>query len=589
MAVTLPGPASGWPIHAMVRIAAVAAGLLLSSAMEAPGEEGPIPQDTARMEKRRREQLEWNVRTTRGAYDKVGKKDLRWDNQAHEALDLAARMFSGQVDPLIVMSDLYKPAKAARDAGCDDPYVYYLYSRALVGPHFPGRAEYFRVRKDAATALAASQYPVFRRAVALERAGNDTLNVNDEASRQEAEQSFDRVLALLPESVANDERSEFWADAWDSVFLNLVRGYRALGVDAEKAYERVDSRLAQSPELKALRLQLRGVFYLGYGWEARTKAFAPMVPRDAAETFAKRVEIARKALEEAWTLRPDSRTASHLVDIDKSIGGDRATMELWFDRAMKADGNNRNACWAKLDWLDPKWHGDERGEADARVRQGLPRHEELAHRDHPARRRRHWRHAAELPGKGQVEYLGLPEVWKDIQPAYDEYLKHYPDDDVARSKFATFGYLCNHFPEAHAQYEILGDRLTQWSEFPYVPLEQMKQNRSDVAEYVSETRKVGWHRLVIENDDSRWKADAPVATEKKEEAGLLGAPRRNVWTGTAAGVVYTVRVQPIPPALATQEPTAALDAMRVAVAGERGGKARNEHGASSTITPRKNS
>jgi hypothetical protein len=32
-------------------------------------------------------------------------------------------------------------------------------------------------------------------------------------------------------------------------------------------------------------------------------------------------------------------------------------MELWFDRAMKANGDSRRACWSKLDWLDPKWHG----------------------------------------------------------------------------------------------------------------------------------------------------------------------------------------------------------------------------------------
>jgi hypothetical protein len=42
---------------------------------------------------------------------------------------------------------------------------------------------------------------------------------------------------------------------------------------------------------------------------------------------------------------------------DKAIGGDRTTMELWFDRAMKADGDRRDACWSKLHWLDPMWHG----------------------------------------------------------------------------------------------------------------------------------------------------------------------------------------------------------------------------------------
>ena len=51
------------------------------------------------MEKRYRERLEWNRRTLEGAYEKVGKKDPRWDGPAREALDLAARLFSQQVDP----------------------------------------------------------------------------------------------------------------------------------------------------------------------------------------------------------------------------------------------------------------------------------------------------------------------------------------------------------------------------------------------------------------------------------------------------------------------------------------------------------
>jgi hypothetical protein len=139
---------------------------------------------------------------------------------------------------------------------------------------------------------------------------------------------------------------------WFKVGLDLIRGYRTLGVDALSAYERVDAKLASIPELKSLRLRVRGSFYMGYGWEARTKAFAPMVPRGGFETFETRLEIARKALEEAWEIRPDTETAANLLDIDKSIGGNRATMELWFDRAMKADGDNRNACWSKLDWLD---------------------------------------------------------------------------------------------------------------------------------------------------------------------------------------------------------------------------------------------
>src|SRR5262249_38319866 len=81
----------------------------------------PIPQDAAAIEKRRHDRLAWNRRTLQEAYDRVGKKDPRWDEPARKALDLAARMFSLEIDPQITFNDVYAAARAALDAGCDDP------------------------------------------------------------------------------------------------------------------------------------------------------------------------------------------------------------------------------------------------------------------------------------------------------------------------------------------------------------------------------------------------------------------------------------------------------------------------------------
>ncbi len=52
-----------------------------------PRDDQAIPQDRAKTEKRERERMEWHFRTSVGAYDKVGKKDPRWDDlaQGHHA------------------------------------------------------------------------------------------------------------------------------------------------------------------------------------------------------------------------------------------------------------------------------------------------------------------------------------------------------------------------------------------------------------------------------------------------------------------------------------------------------------------------
>jgi len=449
----------------------LALGLILLTTSQSLSAE--IPQDAARMEKRRRERYEWHRRTLGEAYEKVGRKDAKWDRPAREAMELAARMFSGQVDPIISSDEVARAAKVAIDAGCDDPLVVYLHARA-------GRRESdeeMRQFKGVARAFGASRYPAVRRAAVLTIAapGELTEGPAGDAFRKEARGVFDAALALVPESVARDARDVFWEEAWYRTLLDVIRGYRWLGMDGPAAYERVDAELARFPEIKALRLRFRGNFWLHYGWEARTNAFAPGVPAGGFETLGERLAVAKKACEEAWKLQPDdAQLAENLMEIDKATGGDRATMELWFERAMKADGNKHDACWSKLDWLDPKWHGTA---------------EEMLAFGRQCRDTKNWsagitllcadahnRHSNRL-GAGKGDYLASPEVWPDITSVYDEYLKHFPEDHTARSKYASLAYASRHYLEAHAQFEKLGDNLTSWREFPYVPLETLKKFR----------------------------------------------------------------------------------------------------------------
>jgi hypothetical protein len=452
--------------------------------------EKPIPQDTVRMERRRSERLAWLHRTFQGAYDKVGKHNARWDAPARKAMDLAERSTNKQVDPIITNEEINKAAKVAMDAGCDDPLLVHLYNRTSVGPNDTGE-EATRRTKASAKALAASRYPAFRRAVALEVAAALTLNAKTltEADRKEAGRDLDAALALLPESVATDERTEFWEDRWFETLFGLIRGYRKLGIEAPAANARVDAKLAKIPELKAFRLKVRGGFWHMYGWEARTTALAGQVPAGGFEKLETRLVEARKALLEAWKLQPDdARKADFLLDIDRSIGGDRATMELWFDRAMKADGDNREACWIKLEWLDPKWHGTP---------------EEMLAFGKACRDTKNWRagitllacdahqrYAGLLEPAEASKYLGSPEVWNEIKSIYDEYLKHYPNDDIMRGRYAALGYVAERYPEAHAQFELVGDRLAVWQDSPNYPLESLKGMREFSAKVVAGLKRV---------------------------------------------------------------------------------------------------
>ena len=560
----------------------------------AVGADAPIPQDIARMEKRRSERLEWNRRTTVGAYDKVGKKNPRWDEPARKAMDLTARMFSEQVDPEVLNSDVNPPAQAAIDAGCDDPFLVYLYNRSLSGPKHPGPEEMIRRMKAVAKALAASRYPAVRRAFALELAGDYGLSVKtpDEQTRKEAERNYDAALALLAESVANDERNEFWEALWFDTLRQIITGYRRLGLAAPAAYERVDAALSKLPQVKALRFLLRGNFWISYGWEARTTAPAVAVPAGGFDTLEKRLVLAKEALDEAWRLRPgDALAAINLMTINKATTGDRAAMEFWFERAMKSDGDRYGVCLEKLDWLDPKWHGT--GEemvafgracrATKNWRVGIT----LLVAD------AHYRFASRLEQKEKMKYLSTPAVWSEIVAVFDEFLKHHPSRDVVRSNYALIAFAAGKFPEAHAQFQTLGDRLTASSMSPHIELEEMKRLRG-LAEKLAtgkarladpDQAPAGWARVNGRNNEGTWSVSLPAKPERRQEAGILGAKARNVMTSTAKGATYTVRIQVVPPAAKAGGVEAVLDAARDAIAKEHGGQVRDEHPATLAELP----
>jgi hypothetical protein len=164
-------------------------------------------------------------------------------------------------------------------------------------------------------------------------------------------------------------------------------------------------------------------------------------------------------------LQPNEvRPATLMLEVEKGIGGDRNEMEKWFDRAIQADSDFKPAYQAKMDWLDPKWHGSLEemlafGKAcrdTKNWRAGLT----LLVAD------AHYRADLHLPIYQQSDYWRLPEVRKDIQSVYEEYLQHYTTRNEDRTQYAGFCALCMDEVEADRQFRILGDNLIPSREFP---------------------------------------------------------------------------------------------------------------------------
>jgi hypothetical protein len=440
----------------------------------------PIPQDAGRMEQRRRDRLEWNRRTLVGAYDKVGRKDARWDKNAREALEAAARMHARQVDPVcIYQGSLFIPAQRAVDAGCDDPLILYISARGFA----EGSPEQLNRIHSAATALVKSSYPRFRIAGVIYDENvlkTSQKNLSPEG-RREAEKGFESILSILPLSVAQDERTVDWEDRWFFMLDIIMRTFNYFHPDLQAAFDRVDARLAKIPELKALRLRFRGNFLIAFAWEARTTAFAPQVTEEGFRKFTQRLTEARKILNQAWAASPDNaRTAYLMLAIEKGIGGDRDAMEIWFERALKADGDFRDACWAKMDWLDPKWHGSkEEMLAFSRACRDTKNYHEGITLLWPETLLR-------LAPAEVAEMLAKPEPLREIKAVYEEYLKHYLFDFAARSNLAALCYLAGDYVEADKQFRNLGTSLRGGTN---IPLATMRQFRDAAAQHVKDQPK----------------------------------------------------------------------------------------------------
>ena len=442
--------------------------------------EKPIPQDVERREKSSRDAYAWNQKTLAGAYEKIGKRDQRWDKPANEAMEAAARFYSGLSDPHTRLQDIYAPARKAVEAGCDDPLVLSLYARASLGSNFPVSEEFVRRILAAATAMESSKYPPVRRASTLLMTG---LNLAYHKSptdkiRKEAFRFLDAAVGYAPYWLENLEHASAADHEWYQVFMEASQGYKALLGDYKIAFDRVDSVLAKYPRLKGKRLAVKGDFFIDWAWEGRGSGFANTVSPDGWKLLRERMTEARSALEEAWALMPeDPVSATKMLNVELALGGgNRAEMEKWFERAMKAESNNYQACLLKMEWLDTKWHGTPEdllafGHACRDTRNWASRLPLLL----PEARRRMMR---TIPAERRSDYFKTAEIWDEVNGVYSEYLKRYPNNYEERSKFAGFCYICAKYPEAHEQFIILGDNLVFSDNFKE---KWMKQVRAYVA------------------------------------------------------------------------------------------------------------
>ena len=485
---------------------ALACVTLMGTASATQAADLPIPQNLPRQEQAFRDWLEWNHRTLGGAFEKVGKKDAKWDKPAREALESAARVAGKAIDPAARWEDVFAQAKRAIEAGCDDPMILFLYADSSRVPNLPEPAELDRRWAAAAKAMEQSAYPPLRRGLAFFRAGMfKAKKVNASAEdRKEATRLFDAALALLPLSTAKEDGNTDAENEWFILARDLVDGYRSLGSDLKSALGRVDGSLAKAAGSKATRLQIKGYWLIMEAWEIRGRGLANSVTEDSFRRFDEKNIEAYKTLQEAWRIdQKNWRTATMMTSLMTSLGRERPELETWFRRAMELKDSNVAACNSKLNYLDPKWHGTR---------------EEMMEFAEACRATKNWRGGITLVAVGvhmrwamhldqeeTTKYLQSTEVWENGKAIYEEYLSHYTTDDVVRSEYAGFTYFAGRRDAAYKQFTLLGDRVVGSRNYPLEQLMQFKASVDDEA-VRREQRKA--------EDAARSKSKEPAAPPK---------------------------------------------------------------------------
>jgi hypothetical protein len=409
-------------------------------------------------ERKKAASLAWTRKTVVGAYDKNGKKDPRWDAKAREALEAISLVWA---DLSVSDRNLAQRACAlsteAVQAGCGDPLVLYAHARMYDVIIRKDIQEAVRLHLEAAQAMkdrGAHCHPlrqsyVFGRC-ALFLASKKPISDDD---RKEVQKWLDLALARYGEAAKDPEvPDQALVDCGDG----FATSWNLLTQDRKTGCDKAVAALSKGRPGSILPLILKGTSYIHYAWDARGSSTADTVKEEGWKLMADRLVVADAALNEAWLKNPsDAQAPTLMISVELGRDNGRPAMEKWFERAMKADPNNFEACRKKMYYLEPKWHGSREDMLafgrellkGANWEARLPFQLVDAH------------HALAAYENDKMAYYRGEDVWADIKAVYEGCLKHRPDLASDRTWYAKLACWCGRYREAHQQFLLLGEKI----------------------------------------------------------------------------------------------------------------------------------
>lgn len=438
------------------KVAAQAGSLSPEAALKLDRAAGVI-RKRAKWEKIERERLAWEAAQVRRAYEGSWGTNAKWDADVVRAIDGwiavyldpggSARPVRGKAPPP-APEDVLAAFKAAQAKGCDDPLVLALHYLAVGEAYRTGSGPVTKRFPQVVKELQSDEYPAFVRLMVAARF------VALQGGRGEPQ--LQRTFPKLLQEMAADRAIPAWA-------LNAT-AEAVFDLTAERDLDPFDTviKFAEAYEAAAPGnpgpLVLRGRQAIRKAWQARGSGWASTVTPEGWKGFHAKLAEAEAALTKAYELDPsDPRAATHMITVklgQGDQGGGREAMERWFERAMDANPDNVNACWSKLYYLRPRWHGS---------------HEDMLAFGRECLATENWRggvalllaqaheEIAEETGDAK-EYYEQPAVWDDLRALYAGGLANFPHDHRRRARYALIACRSGKWDVAAAQFKALGDR-----------------------------------------------------------------------------------------------------------------------------------
>jgi hypothetical protein len=399
------------------------------------------------------ERLAWHTAKLTGAYDTVGSHNPKWDEMAHQALAEFAQARAASKLEETTATEIGDQVQGAVKDGCDDPLIRYLYCRFasdVTSKPLSFRKDAYR---KAAQELEDSGYSALLKFYANDRAANVWWEDGDRSLWNEV--SHFRHAAMEDLQIALQDKSMPIEDVDEAcgMFLDTISQNNQEMTDA---YNLLQGPLSKNWPNTSVIYFFKAKYNYSLAWQARGGGYANTVTPEGWKNFKEKLEEAEAAYRKAWSLNPkEVRIPTDMIEMAVCQEKNRSEMELWFQRGMQLSPGNYAACKEKLRYLKPEWYGSANDMLEFGrecVSSNWNGKVPLILVD------AHLVIAGKLEESNRAAYWRQPEVWPDVQSAYERFFQVNPGNkDGTRYYYARFAFQCGQWQEFNAQLKRIRD------------------------------------------------------------------------------------------------------------------------------------